>query len=142
VSRDPATAEALRQQIERLRLGERIRLLGEVDATTLQREYDAADVFVSASYLEGYGMALAEAVGHGLPIVSTAAGAVPETVSSKVGLLVPAGNDRALAEAIAKVLDEPDTRQQLVINALTARKELATWELSSRRFAAALEKPR
>ena len=42
--------------------------------------YGAADVFVLPSYHEGYGMALAEALAHGLPVVSTTAGAIPDTV--------------------------------------------------------------
>ena len=59
-------------------LGTAIELTGSIAEAT--RHYERADVFVLPSYMEGYGMALAEAVAHGLPVVSTTAGAIPETV--------------------------------------------------------------
>jgi len=139
VQRDPVTAEALSEQIRSLGLGDRIELLGEVDDVALQQEYERADVFVLASYLEGYGMALAEAAAHGLPIISTSAGAIPENAWSKAALLVAPGNIEALAEAIARLHDDAALRQQLATNALAARNELPSWTASSQRFAAALE---
>jgi glycosyltransferase involved in cell wall biosynthesis len=139
MQRDPATAEALREQLRTLGLDGRIELLGELDDAALEQEYERADVFVLASYIEGYGMALAEAAAFGLPIISTLAGAIPENVSSKAGLLVPPGDVDALAEAIARVHDDTSLRLQLAMNALAARNELPSWSDSSQRFAAALE---
>jgi glycosyltransferase involved in cell wall biosynthesis len=139
MQRDVVTAEALRVQVRRLGLGDRIEFLGEVDETALQQEYERADVFVLASYIEGYGMALAEAAAHGLPIVSTLAGAIPENAWSRASLLVPPGNIEALAEAINRLHDDMTLRQQLSMNALAARNDLPGWTVSSQRFAAALE---
>ena len=136
--RDPVTAEALTEQIRSLGLGARIELLGELDEVALQQEYERADVFVLASYLEGYGMVLAEAAAYGLPIISTSAGAIPENVW-KGALLVAPGNVEALATMIARLQDDPALRQQLATNALAARNELPNWTASSQRFAAALE---
>ncbi|HEY8521363.1 MAG TPA: glycosyltransferase family 4 protein, partial [Gammaproteobacteria bacterium] len=79
LARDPAYAERVRRQIARLRLAPRVSLLGEVTGEALERCYRRADVFVLASHLEGYGMALADAVARGLPVVSTTAGAIPHT---------------------------------------------------------------
>ena len=79
-TRDAATFAALEHQIDRLALRARVSFLGDLDADALEREYERADLFVLASYLEGYGMALAEAVARGVPVVSTTAGAIPETV--------------------------------------------------------------
>ena len=70
LTRDSATVAALEQQLARLRLGARVSLLGELDDAALARYYARADLFVLPSYLEGYGMALAEAIAHGLPVVS------------------------------------------------------------------------
>ena len=129
----------MRSQIDRLELGPRISLLGEVDRAELERQYVLCDLFVLASHLEGYGMALAEALARGIPVVSTLAGAIPETVPANASVLVSPGDDRALAEALAKLMDDPAARQQLASNALAARKMLPTWSQASRQFAAALE---
>jgi glycosyltransferase involved in cell wall biosynthesis len=114
-------------------------LLGDLDAEALGRLYERSDVFVLASYLEGYGMALAEAVAHGLPIVSTTAGAIPETVPASASLLVSPGDSRALAKALASVMDDSPLRATLAANARAARASLPTWSSAAAKFAAALD---
>jgi len=136
--RDVPTVAALQHQLERLSLRSRISLLGDLDNATLERQYRRADVFVLASYLEGYGMALAEAVAHGLPVVSTTAGAIPETVPAAASLLVPPGDSRALAKALASLIDDPPRRAALAANARAARDTLPTWQDAAAKFAAAL----
>src|SRR5215470_9773184 len=110
-----------------------------VDIGALEREYERADLFVLASYLEGYGMALAEAVARGIPVVSTTAGAIPETVPPAAGVLVPPGDSRALAKALAPLLDHDDARARLAASARDAAAALPTWRTAAERFAAALE---
>jgi len=136
LQRCPATVVALREQIRALRLDERIRLLGEVDSTTLAGCYEQADLFVLPSYYEGYGMALAEAVAHALPVLSTRAGAIPETVPACAGVLVPPGDSRALAEALAGLLQVPQLRRRLALGAAEARALLPDWDQAGRCFAA------
>lgn len=137
--RDAPTVAALQHQLDRLSLKKRISLLGDLDGATLERYYARADVFVLASYLEGYGMALAEAVAHGIPVVSTTAGAIPETVPANASLLVPPGDSRALAKALASLMDDPAKRATLAANAQTARAALPTWSTAATKFAAALD---
>ena len=72
------------------RLDERIAAPGAVSPERLAALYADADVFVLASRFEGYGMAYAEAIAHGLPVIGTNAGAIPETVPPDAGLLVAA----------------------------------------------------
>ena len=138
--RCPATVAALRRQISTLGLGERVRLLGEVDSATLAACYDRADVFVLASYHEGYGMALAEALAHALPVVSTQAGAIPETLPAGAGLLVPPGDSRALAAALARLLQEPGLRERLREGAASARSRLPDWEQAGSCFTAQIDR--
>jgi glycosyltransferase involved in cell wall biosynthesis len=137
--RDEPTVAALQQQIDRLSLRKRVSLLGDLDRDALERQYARADVFVLPSYLEGYGMALAEAVAHGLPVVSTTAGAIPETVPANASVLVPPGDARALTKALAGVLDDPARRAALAANARAARASLPTWAMAAAKFAAALD---
>jgi glycosyltransferase involved in cell wall biosynthesis len=70
-------------------------------------------IFVLCSYMENCPMSLLEAMAAGIPVVATAVGGVPEIVSDGAGLLVPAGNAHALAEAIASLLDHPARAREL-----------------------------
>ncbi len=96
-------------------------------------------MFVLPSYLEGYGMALAEAVAFGLPDVSTTAGAIPETVPAEAAVLVAPGDSRALAKALGTIIDDAAQRAALAANARAARASLPTWATAATKFAAALD---
>ena len=98
------------------------------------RCYDEADVFVLPTFYEGYGMAVAEALAHGLPVISSATGAIPELLADGAGLLVPSGDPKALAAALLQVHD-PDARAQLAKGARQARNRLPTWEEATDRMA-------
>ena len=111
--RDPAAARAIIEAIRRQDLEARVQLIGEQTEAGLQPYYDGADLFVLASHHEGYGMALAEALARGLPIVSTTAGAIPDTVPADAGILVPPGDPAALAAALRRVIADPQLRQDL-----------------------------
>ncbi len=137
--RDPATAAAVVQRVRALGLEARVTLHGELDDAALARRYAQADVFVLASYLEGYGMALAEAIAHGLPVVSTTGGAIPETVPTDAALLVPPGDAEALTAALRRLLEEPALAARLAAAARAARAKLPSWDAAGARFAAALE---
>ncbi|MDM0012797.1 glycosyltransferase family 4 protein [Variovorax sp. J22P168] len=139
LSMDPACATGLRAAIRRHGLEDRIVLHGERDEARLEALYAAADVFVLPSFHEGYGMALAVALAHGLPVVSTLAGAIPDTVPSTAGLLVPPGDVEALRDALRQVLDDAGLRSRLAAGAREARGQLPTWDDSAAAFARALE---
>jgi len=136
---DPATAAALRELVVELGVADRIEFLGELDEEALAQQYRRADLFVLPSYYEGYGMALAEALAHGLPVVSTTAGAIPDTVPAPAGLLVPPGDQEALTEALTRLMTEPGLRESLASGARAARRTLPDWSDSCARFAAALD---
>ena len=104
-----------------------MRLAGELEAAELTALYDSADLCVSASFYEGYGMALAEALARGLPIVAAAGGAVAETVPATAGLLVPVHDPGALRDALRRFLTDDDLAAALRGGALAARARLPSW---------------
>ena len=128
IKRHRATVYQLRAAVSRLSLEDRVAILGEVDALTLDDYYDSADLFVLATLQETYGMAVAEALARGLPVVSTATGAIPDLVGDDAGLLVPPGNMRALAEALTRVLGDAGLRVRLAEGARRVRERLPSWE--------------
>lgn len=138
LERDPPTTAALRQQIDTLRLGARIHLHGEQSASRLADAYRHADLFALPSFHEGYGMVLAEALGHGLPIVATRAGAIPDTVPDSAALLVEPGNAVALREALRRILSDTSCRQRLAQGAVAAGAAQPDWPLAVDHWAAAL----
>ncbi len=138
-TRNPAAAAQLDADIAARGLGDRIAVLGAVAPERIDELFLASDVFVLASRFEGYGMALAEAIAHGLPVVSTMAGAIPQTVPAGTGLLVPPGDAVALAQALRRLIGDPAERRRLATNARTAAARLPSWRDSARLFVSAVE---
>jgi glycosyltransferase involved in cell wall biosynthesis len=138
-TRNLTAAAQLDADIEAYGLGDRVAVLGAVPPERIAQLYLASDVFVLASRFEGYGMALAEAISHGLPVVSTMAGAIPDTVPAGTGLLVPPNDAAALALALRCLISDPAERQRLATNARAAAAQLPTWHDSARLFVSAIE---
>lgn len=135
-TRDRKTADRLAALIADRGLQERIELAGEVAPAALEGHYAKADLFVLASHHEGYGMAFAEALARGLPVVGTTAGAIPDTVPAAAGLLVPPGDPEALTRALARLFDEDGLRASLAAGARAARRALPAWPAQAARFMA------
>jgi len=130
LTRSAATVAALRQQLLRLRLDRQVSLAGEVDSVALAQRYAQANLFVLPTRYEGYGMAVAEALARGLPVISTPVGAIPELVGSQAGLLVAADDVRMLRAALERVLSEPDLLDSLARGAEAVRGTLPGWPQS------------
>jgi glycosyltransferase involved in cell wall biosynthesis len=135
---DRACADALRVQIARVELTDRVQLTGELSTAGVHEELARADLFVLTSYLEGYGMALAEALAHGLPIVSTNAGAIPDTVPPAAAELVPPGDVDALVQVLRRLLADRTELERLASGARAAAASQPSWPEAGRRLAAAL----
>ena len=123
----PVTPSACASRSARHDLQDRIKFAGEMDATRLHQHYHEADAFVLPTYLEGYGMALAEAVARALPVITTAGGAAGDTAGC-AALLVPPGDRCALTNALARLLDEPNLRRALSVAAVERAATLPTWD--------------
>lgn len=140
LTRSPATAAKLEADIARHRLADRVDLLGAISPQQLCALYSSTDVFVLVSHFEGYGMAYAEAMAHGLPIIGTTGGAIVDTVPPTAGVLVEPGNVDALTLALQTVIENEEERRRLARGALAAAADLPTWESTARIFASAIER--
>ena len=139
-SRDSATTVRLRADIERHRLGPRVTIEDAIPADRLGALYSSSDLFVLPSRYEGFGMAYAEAIAYGLPVIGTTAGAIPDTVPAAAGVLVPPDDIAALAAALRRLIEQPAEREKLAAGARAAAAELPTWRGSAELFSKAIER--
>lgn len=135
-SLDPVCARDLARRITAAGLDGRIELVGAVAET--RPELEASDIFVLASEYEGYGMAFAEALSHGLPVVACQAGAIADLVPQSAGGLVAPGDVEALAAALAGLIDDPARRRDCAEAAWQAGRALPDWDQTAALVARAL----
>lgn len=133
---DADTFEALTHQRDSLRLSSRVAFLGEIDEVQLDRKFRSASLFALATRYEGYGMVLSEAMLYGLPVVSCAVGAVPETVG-EAGILSPADDANAFASGLRLALKNRETFAE---KSLTLAQTLPTWNDTVHHFVKVIRK--
>jgi MMP alpha-(1->4)-mannosyltransferase len=128
--------------IRRLRLQERVVLQRRMlEVGELVEQYSTARVAVVPSFFEGFGFPASEAMACGLPVIANAAGALPEVVGSdgEAGRLVPPRDPRALAEAIADVLAEPERAERMGRAARRRVQRLFQWSQAAAELACIFE---
>ncbi len=109
---DGPLAPALQVDIDRLGLHGRVRLLGQRDDTAALMRL--SDMVVLPSVSEGLSNVIIEAMMQGLPVIASRVGGNVELVGhDATGLLFEAGDDAALAECMARLLDDPALRARL-----------------------------
>ena len=138
---DPDYAVTVRAAIAVAPKTSPIRVRGVVSDEELEKAYRTATMFALPSRYEGYGMAYAEALRHGLPVVACPVGPVPELVGA-AGLLVPPCDGEALANALDLLLCDEALRRDLGMAARTQAAMLPTWDDTARAFCAVLEEAR
>ena len=136
---DPACARSLHRQAAAACLSGRVEIAGEVDGSSLDMLYRQATLFTLATRYEGYGMVFAEALSHGLPIVATRVGAVPDTVPETAGLLVAPDEPADLAQAIKTVLTDAPLRNRLRTASAGFGASLGSWGETARHAGAVLD---
>lgn len=125
---------ALERDLDDLGIRHRVTLHQQLSRDALVRMYATAEVAVSPSVFEGFGFPAAEAMACGLPLVAARGGALPEVVGD-AGIVVPARDPRALAEALNALLDDRELRRQLGRAARQRVCKRFRWEDTARRLA-------
>jgi glycosyltransferase involved in cell wall biosynthesis len=142
LGRDAQAVAALRGTIAAHDLTDRVMLAGTVDTATLERLYAATHVFVIASQYEGYGMAAAEAMARGLPLVTSRAGALAATIPDAAALKVPPGEKTALRIALHRMLTDVACRTRCAEASWAAGQHLPRWHDTARHVVAVLRRVR
>jgi glycosyltransferase involved in cell wall biosynthesis len=123
--------EAVRSLVDDLGLVESVRIVGEVSDASLAAYYGAADVYLSLSEHEGFGVPLLEAMAAGVPVVVRGAGAVPETVGV-AALLLRSGDPAYVAAALQRVRTDQSLREFLVASGRARLTELTGDDVARR----------
>ncbi len=138
LDRAPAHVEQLRRAIEQAGLAQRMRLAGALDAAELDLAFAASDLFVLPSYYEGFGMAAAEAIAHGLAVVTTR-GVFGYAVPDDAGVQVPPGDPDALAACLRRLITDAAARRRLAEAAWAHAATLPRWRATAERIARVIE---
>ncbi len=121
-------------EIERLGIGDRVTIVGRVPERELATWYRRAQILVSPSLYEGFGLPVAEAMASGTAVIASDGGALPELVADAgTGRVVAAADVEALADAIAGLLDAPARCRQMGMAGHRRALERFTWNLTAAR---------
>lgn len=126
LDRDTKHVNRVRQRIDELGLAGRIKLLGALDDAALDAAWSRSDLFVLATEYEGYGMAFAEALAAGLPIIGTTGAVVPQLAMAGARLIAP-GDLSALRQELAELIGDASLRARLARAASLAAQLLPSW---------------
>lgn len=111
---DQGTQAEVMRLARNLRLDGAARFPGFLDRAAKAREGDAADIYINTNRVDNMPVAVVEACAMGLPVVSTAVGGIPDLLTDgETGLLVPDDDDRAMSEAVRRLINDPELAGRL-----------------------------
>jgi glycosyltransferase involved in cell wall biosynthesis len=113
-SDDHNYADRLKRLAHELKIADRVHIVGFQDP--VQPFLAALDLYVHPALMEGFGIAVVEAMAMGKAVVATTTGGLPEVVAQgETGLLVPPGDAESLAAAVVSLLEDRARREQMGI---------------------------
>jgi L-malate glycosyltransferase len=131
----------LEQLSRKLAVEESIRLLGRIDDDELAKLYNQASVLVLPSrpfngiVMEGLGVVLLEAMSHGVPVIGSNTGGIPDIIKDNYnGFLVPFDNDIILAERILQITSDDDLIEKFRQRSYEIVHSKFSWDIIARRF--------
>jgi glycosyltransferase involved in cell wall biosynthesis len=139
---DPHFAERLAARAAELGIEAGITMAGVLEDDALDGAYRACDLLVAPSRVESYGMAIADALSRGIPVVASRVGGIPLTVAPGRSAVLVRPEPRALGAALERWMTDPALRSRLKGEALRGRTSLPRWTDTVDRVAAALVRVR
>jgi glycosyltransferase involved in cell wall biosynthesis len=112
--------------VKDLSLADVVHFTGRIANEEFAEYYAKSTIAVVPSLYEGFGIPAVEAMACGVPLIATTGGALPEVVGD-AGLVVPAGDARALSGAIIRLLDSPDERKKYAQAGLRRANTVFSW---------------
>ena len=102
---------------------------GFLEKCDVYKFYLASSIYIQSSLMEGYPISILEAMAHGLPVVATSVGGIPEMIENGInGIMVPPKNPGALAAAIATLITDTELWNRMHRNNLAKARTLPTWD--------------
>jgi len=88
-------------------ISDKVRFTGFLAGQELSEEYEKADIFVSPTLKEGFGLTVLEAMSHGLPVIASRIGGISEQITDgQEGFLVPPGDIKTLANKLGRIISD------------------------------------
>ncbi len=116
-------------------LGARVTFMGHLSTAELYGMYNQSHILANLSHWEGYGIAVAEAMWAGLPVIAVDAGAVPELVThGDNGFLIAPGDVKSCTEYLKLLIDNGTLREEMSKRARERALELFSWDDTGREF--------
>lgn len=135
----PGAVERARRRSEELGHAGGVRVMGWVEPAEVERLLSRSHVLVLPSRFEGQPMAVLEAMAHGLCVVATEVGGIPDLIDDECGVLVPVDDEDALVAALRTVIADPEKRSELGASALARVRERFDVDLTWRTLDALYE---
>ena len=128
---DTGYASRMQQQIDALELRSRLTLHGVLGGERLAERYQESQLLVVPSSYEGFGIVYLEALGFGVPVIASAAGATDEIVHHESnGFLIQPGDALSLSRQLERILEDRELLGRLSLAALESFHAHPTWEQS------------
>lgn len=136
--RDPAHARSLGTLSASLGIADRVTFAGELTGSALEAAWRRADMFALATYYEGYGMVIAEALKRGLPVAVTNGGAAGALVTPETGVASAPGDHVSLSNAMRRLIFDAGLRRAMAEAAWHLGCTLPDWGRQATAFASAV----
>jgi hypothetical protein len=136
--REAGQLALLRRAADKAGITRRVVFTGAVVDDALETLWDTADVFSLATRYEGYGIAIAEALRHGLPVVTTDAAPAAALVAADAGTVSAAEDSDMLSRCLRRVIADVPLRRTMADAAWKIGQTLGGWHTQAEAFAAAI----
>jgi glycosyltransferase involved in cell wall biosynthesis len=132
---DKSYAQAIRQEVARRGLTERVSLLGSVSDAALISRLRESHLLAVPSFYEGYGIVYLEGMGFGLPAIASTAGAAREIITpGRNGFLVPPGDSLTLAQHLYELSQDRELLLTMSLDAYRHYRSQPPWDVPAERI--------